>query len=373
MKIYKLEINCLRGIKHLVLNLKGTNAVIYGDNGTGKSGVIDAIDFLLQGNISRIGGDGMGELSLAMHGKHVTEDVNDAWVSAEIKIPAFPEKFTITRRLKKPKEIECPEKYRDAFLQISSQAQMKAHFLSRREILKYINSTDGNRAKAIESILNLESLTKSRAILNKLQKEHEAILKREKENYESITNLINEKLGVTTTSDWLDAINDFRAKFQAFPLYSYEEEQLLKGINFSSQEKVIAQKNTLLNEISMILDMVFNPQGLFSVLQELLSNLKQLSEFKDIDTHLKRLELYKAGIPTIEEDFCPLCGQSVNKETLIASIREKIKNLSTVDNLKKEKIRLCNSIQTTCVSILSRCEQLKNAGIPCNSGEERIF
>ena len=94
-------------------------------------------------------------------------------------------------------------------------------------------------AKAIESILNLESLTKSRAILNKLQKEHEAILKREKENYESITNLINEKLGVTTTSDWLDAINDFRAKFQAFPLYSYEEEQLLKGINFSSQEKLI--------------------------------------------------------------------------------------------------------------------------------------
>ena len=36
MKIYKIEINCLRGIKHLVMDFKGKNAVIYGDNGTGK-------------------------------------------------------------------------------------------------------------------------------------------------------------------------------------------------------------------------------------------------------------------------------------------------------------------------------------------------
>ena len=141
MKIYKIEINCLRGIKHLVMDFRGKNAVIYGDNGTGKSGVIDAVDFLLQGDISRISGEGMKDVTLSAHGKHVTENVKDAWVSAEIKIPQFKEKFTITRRLTKPKELECEAKYKDALLNISSIAKMKAHFLSRREILKYINST----------------------------------------------------------------------------------------------------------------------------------------------------------------------------------------------------------------------------------------
>lgn len=45
MILLSIEINCMRGIKNLKLNFTGKTAVIYGDNGTGKSGVIDAIDF----------------------------------------------------------------------------------------------------------------------------------------------------------------------------------------------------------------------------------------------------------------------------------------------------------------------------------------
>lgn len=45
MIVLSVEINCLRGIKNLKLDFNGKNAVIYGDNGTGKSGVIDALDF----------------------------------------------------------------------------------------------------------------------------------------------------------------------------------------------------------------------------------------------------------------------------------------------------------------------------------------
>ena len=359
MKIYKLEINCLRGIKHLVLDFKGQNSVIYGDNGTGKSGVIDAIDFLLQGNISRIEGDGMGDLSLALHGKHVTEDVNNAWVSAEIKLPLFQEKFTVTRRLKKPKDIECLEKYKEAFLRLSSQAKMKAHFLSRREILKYINSTDSSRAKAIESLLNLDTLTKSRSILIKLQKEYDSNLKCERDSLTAINNSINEKLCVDSADDWLDAINDLRAKFNAFPLYSYKDEKILKGINFSSQEKVISQKTTLLSDIDTVISMVLNQQGLFPLLSELKDTLKQLCEFKEVQMHIKQLDLYKASLPTIEQDFCPLCGQSVIKDTLIASINKKIESLSAVDDLKKRKTSLLNSIQLKINSIFSRAEQLK--------------
>ena len=361
MKIYKIEINCLRGIKHLVMDFRGKNAVIYGDNGTGKSGVIDAVDFLLQGDISRISGEGMKDVTLSAHGKHVTENVKDAWVSAEIKIPQFKEKFTITRRLTKPKELECEAKYKDALLNISSIAKMKAHFLSRREILKYINSTDGDRAKSIESLLSLDSLPKNRVMLNKLQNEHENCLSRGRVLLAKITSDISQKLMVAGTEDWLEAINELRTKFGAIPIESYETEKLLNGISFSSQERVIAQKTALLNSVGNIINLISGEGGLFSLLRTLISKLRQIAEFKDIQKYLNCLELYKAGLSTAEEDVCPLCNQAISTTQLVATLRQKINDLSSFEEIKKEKIALLNAVQDKVLTAISSYDQQKQA------------
>ena len=83
MIILSVEINCMRGIKNLKLDLNGKNAVIYGDNGTGKSGVIDALDFLIKGDITRLSGNGSKNLTLDKHGKYVTEVIDNAWVNCK--------------------------------------------------------------------------------------------------------------------------------------------------------------------------------------------------------------------------------------------------------------------------------------------------
>lgn len=95
MILLSIEINCLRGIKNLKLDFKGENAVIYGDNGTGKSGVIDAIDFLIKGDITRLSGTGSKQLSLDRHGKYVTENISNSWVKAIVKLPNYKEKIEI--------------------------------------------------------------------------------------------------------------------------------------------------------------------------------------------------------------------------------------------------------------------------------------
>ena len=53
MKILTLEINNIRGIRHFEHNFQGKNAVILGANGSGKSSILDAIDFLLTGEYLR--------------------------------------------------------------------------------------------------------------------------------------------------------------------------------------------------------------------------------------------------------------------------------------------------------------------------------
>lgn len=55
MKIIKLTIRGIRGIKdEITLEPNGENMVISGINGTGKSSVVDAIEFLFTGGISRL-------------------------------------------------------------------------------------------------------------------------------------------------------------------------------------------------------------------------------------------------------------------------------------------------------------------------------
>ena len=60
MRLTQLTVQNVRGLPDLTLNLDGKNIVIWGPNGAGKSCVVDAIDFLFTGKISRLMGEGTG-------------------------------------------------------------------------------------------------------------------------------------------------------------------------------------------------------------------------------------------------------------------------------------------------------------------------
>ena len=50
MKIKNIEINAFRGIPDILkLNLQGNSLLLYGENGTGKSSIVDAIEFFFTG------------------------------------------------------------------------------------------------------------------------------------------------------------------------------------------------------------------------------------------------------------------------------------------------------------------------------------
>jgi len=53
-KVKNISINALRGIPELSLDLNGKNQAIRGDNGTGKTSLVDAIEFFFTGSISSL-------------------------------------------------------------------------------------------------------------------------------------------------------------------------------------------------------------------------------------------------------------------------------------------------------------------------------
>lgn len=66
-----LHIEEFRGIRKLTLNLRSGNFAVCGPSGTGKSGIVDALEFVLTGSISRLSGRDTGDLSVKAHAPHV--------------------------------------------------------------------------------------------------------------------------------------------------------------------------------------------------------------------------------------------------------------------------------------------------------------
>src|SRR6266436_5078601 len=99
IRVESITIEDFRGIRSLTLDFKGKNFAVCGPNGTGKSGVVDALEFVLTGNLSRLSGEGRGDISLKEHAPHVDKrnDPGKARVKAKIRIPSLNQTVTIER------------------------------------------------------------------------------------------------------------------------------------------------------------------------------------------------------------------------------------------------------------------------------------
>ncbi len=106
MKLLEVEISNVRGIVHEILASDGKNMVIWGPNGAGKSAVVDAIDFLLTGRVSRLAGKGTGPITLIKHGPHIKRSADEATVRAVVKLRGVPKPIEIKRCMANPAKCE---------------------------------------------------------------------------------------------------------------------------------------------------------------------------------------------------------------------------------------------------------------------------
>ena len=352
MILLSVEINCLRGIKNLKLDFNGKNSVIYGDNGTGKSGVIDAIDFLIKGEITRLSGIGSKNLSLDKHGKYVTESIDNSWVKAVVKLPDYDESIEIMRYLKDPNKLVCDPKYSAEFEEIGKLAELRAHYLSRREILQVINSTDQDRAKNIEKLLNLYSLDKNRTALQKAKKSLEDELKSGQSQERAYIDKISEKLGVEQ-SDWLDAVNDIRVQLGANPLTVLGPDAITTDLSLTKTATPKAEVASLIQKVEDVYkSFCCGSNNLINVITEtkLIYEKKLLSQ--KFDEEIDYITLYEHGRKLLKSDICPLCEQKIeDKDKLSNKLQDKICKLTQTKKVLCEYQGAIKKLQENIASI----------------------
>jgi len=132
--------------------------------------VVDDLEFALTGNVSRLSGEGRGDISLKQHGPHVDRrnDPDKARVTVRVTIPSLSKTVTIERSLKNAaaaRIVPADSVVLEVLRQVEAHPEI---VLSRRELIRYVLATPGKRAEEVQALLHLDQVEQVRVGLQKI-------------------------------------------------------------------------------------------------------------------------------------------------------------------------------------------------------------
>lgn len=332
IRIQTIHIQEFRGIRQLTLNVKGQNFAACGPNGTGKSGIVDAIEFALTGNISRLSGGGTGNLSVKAHGPHV-DSFNTpecAAVTLEVSIPARGgERATIHRTVKTPSTpIITPDEpeVRTAFETVRLHPEF---VLSRRELIKYVLSNPGDRAKEVQALLRLDDIEKLRVILQKVANAASRELPALQRDEANATHNLLSALGASQVSKVavLEVVNPHRQVLGLRPLTDLEATTSLKdglatassGVAVSRVPKAQAFADIVSFRTAMA---ALDGADHAAIVVDALEAATALSADAAL-TDMSREALLRAALELYDGEACPVCDTPFQLDAFNAHIEAK--------------------------------------------------
>lgn len=366
IKIESLIIKNFRGIKDLTIPILGKSWVIHGRNGSGKSGVVDAIEFALSGEIGRLSGEGRGDVSVKIHGPHVDfkDDPKSAQVEIELKSVGFNDKLRIIRDCNNPSKFKVNPASGLLLEQVKSFPLGKDLVLSRREILKFVLSEPGKRSKEIQALLQISKIDEIRASLlgvkNKVVKTEFA----EKQEFERKKQKLKEWLAVEELNkdSILDVINKHRANLKLESIIHFDEfTQISSGEIQEHSKGIDLDKRELTQELSSLM-MIFEDQNssFSSQATKFLEQYKTLS-IKTVELRdLSKLNFYETGLTLICNNVCPFCDSEWEDEELRQIIKDKIIEISGLKEIKNSLLMSTHAISDFWKSALRDIVHLLN-------------
>lgn len=372
MRLLKLEIHNIRGIKHLSLDIKGNNFIIYGPNGSGKSGIVDAIEFLLTGKISRLSGSGTSGITLSKHGHHIDSDPKEAFVKAVFKFPEIEEPIELKRTMIDYDKLECSKEKLPQLDKIINIARRGHYVLTRREILKYIISQAATRAEEIQGLLNIIEIENIRKGLVRARNDIDRKYKAARLPVNEAEGAVKSTLQLKTFKEEtiLRLINENRKILGGEPISSICSTDLRVGLSLST---AISDRSTSTKMIEVDIETIRKIQrnqrddniSIKCLDQQLRSLTNQIESNPELSHSLSNLELIEAGIRLIDEKGnCPLCDMEWPQGELIKYLKKRqldakgAKEIQTaiediLDNISKTINVLLPSIKN--IKTISEC------------------
>lgn len=387
MKILKLSIEHVRGIPDLKIEPKGKSLVVYGSNGSGKSAVIDALDFLLTGKIARLTGEGTEGVSLKDHGPHIdmVSDLSKVIVCATIQVPGIVEPIELKRSMKKPAELIYDTKFTQQLSPLIELLNRGQYVFTRREILKLITAKSSTRAQEIQKVLKLSDLEDVRTTLVKVYNDSK---KDEKVAQDALLKAQKDVIFITGHEQFVDAdvlsfINEQRGKLGAAGIDELNPEKFQEGISGVQVNPISVNHENFTDRLSLLKysKVQENRSALESAQKVLNSAIQGIKSDTLANWNSKRYALTELGITLIPETGeCPLCDSEWPIGELHRYLQERIETVSKRQTEIKESSAIikeqANILQTRIYQLLEviqpviSSELIKGNNISLNQLEE---
>lgn len=362
LKVESVEINEFRGIRKLLIEPKRKSFAICGPNGTGKSGIVDAIEFVLTGSISRLVGEGTQGIRVEKHGPHVdsAEKPEQAFVTLTAFIPSLNRTATISRNVSKasqPTITPDDDDIKKVFQKIEDHPEF---CLTRREIIRYILQRPSDRAERVRALLKLQKIEEARKSFNSLSKSLENERKQIEIEIKSISSMIASVLQKENFSndDLLSYVNANRKIIDLDELINLDGEFV--AIKKEEDSKNTISKEVAIKDIAVFATCIKNISG--NVLQGDLEDLdKAVRELNAISNNARKeitkSQLYNLALNEFVDEKCPVCDTPWSYEDFIKKIQEKIQKASEANKKIKE-------IEKLVQDYTSKLRQLINSFFP---------
>lgn len=365
-----IEIFEFRGIRNLSLPFRGKNYAICGPNGTGKSGVVDAIEFGLTGSVSRLAGEGQGGLSVKFHSPHVDfrNNPKKALVRVHVSIPSIGKKASIERSPSNPSRATVTPNDPDVVAVLSQVALHPEIVLSRRELIRYVLATPGKRAEEVQALLHLDRVDKIRGSLGSIANnaERSAASLQSATNSAQIHLLRGLEIANLSKDRALAAVNSRRTVLGLNPLDDLKDTTSLKD-GLETAKTALAQripKGQAIADIEAALEKLqaFTSVSIRANASELAKAIQQIADNPLLKKGANLENFYRTAIDLIEAEMCPLCDKPWEIETLRKHVTAKVQQLQEFSETRSALEAKLAPVATLMLTVKSQLASLVNYG-----------
>ncbi len=367
MKIRSVEIKGFRGIRHCIeLTLNSAQSILlYGDNGSGKSSITDAIEWFYYGQVEHLSKKEIGSKGIPALRNIFLSDDEDAYVELR-----FTDSKLNTRKrlfLNRSKFTEECSNLSTEFQEYIKASQKENLILRYKDLLKFILYTPGERVKEISDIIGFSEVTKIKAILkkavNNLSKEIK--IKNIETQISTKQALILEQIGqnINTDEQYFGAIKELITPLN-LPIEIKDDQSIEKALELIKKpedERSIRLQVSYQKVVETLSNMNAHLENIRSSYKSFYDKYQGIRADIDRFRNISLEKLLSEGLNILErnlfeDDRCPLCLQIKNREELIEELRKRIEALSAFKKEKEEMEEKKKDTQRLLQNLISRIE-----------------
>ena len=352
-KVESINISGIRGIKgYLPLPLNRNSALIFAENGVGKSSIADAIEWYYTGAVQHL----ISEEAPSTKGKGslrnllISED-EDAFVEIRYSNSKLDSKKSIDSTYKTSTSNNSIE-----FKEFISASQSENLILRYRDLVGFIIAGKTEKLQTIQEIIGFSEVARLRDLLRKSARKIGQDIK--VANYENQMNaqqtIIIENINQTAFNNeqFIIGVNKLIKPLKIGKEISSlgEIHEVLETIE-SKEDTAGMEQISLHTRIGeKINEVVGNVDTINASYESYYANYMRLKKDPEKIKQLQLLSLLKEGYEVlnkdvIQEDYCPLCQQGKNKIELIRELLERITEFEALEQERKELEEECRDLK----------------------------